>query len=153
MQLPTHHVFINTQITTIHQCTLTQGITAKPAVQQQELAVQDVAHLEDHAPLPQAHVSTNTATTYQTLQNTTTQDTTTLTADQQQGHVLQDVVIIMDTVPHPCLTAITLILTTTLTLPNIITTITIILLRLSLPVEPLLVLLSEVLSGLLLSLV
>jgi len=141
VQLPTHHVFINTQITTIHQCTLTQGITAKPAVQQQELAVQDVAHLEDHAPLPQAHVPTNTVTIYQTLQNTTTQDTTTQTVDQQQDLAPQDVVTIMDTVPHQCLTATTLILTTTLTLPNIITTTTTILLKLSLPVEPLLVLL------------
>lgn len=152
MQLPTHHVFINTQITTVHQFTLTRGIIARIAVLQQELAAQDAAHPLVLVQLPQALATTNTATIYQTAQNTTTQDTTTLTADQQQGHALQDAVIIMDTVPHPCLTATTLILITTLTLPNIITTTTTILPRLSLPVEPLLVLLWVVLSDLLLSL-
>jgi len=77
-------VFINTQITTTHQFTPTQVITAKGVVLQQEPVDQDAVHPQVLVPLVQAVAITNTVITYQTDQNTTTLDTIIQTAGRQQ---------------------------------------------------------------------
>lgn len=121
--IPTPHVVINTLITTTHQFTPIQVITAEAVTQVQGHVVLGAAHLQVLVQLLRLLAITNTVIITQMDQNTTIQVITIQIVDLLQDIAVLDAVITMVIVLQTLLIVIIHILTTIAILLNILTTI------------------------------
>jgi len=120
--IPTPHVVINTLITTTHQFTPIQVITAEAVTQMQGHVVLGAVHLQVLVQLLRLLAITNIVTITQMDQSTTTQAITIRIVDLLQDLAVLDAVITMVTVHQVQLIATIHTLTIIATIQNILTT-------------------------------